>query len=224
MSLALSMPPCLVHVTSLQKSGTPALRLTLHDSHRCILRTQNSGASIPFAAVKYGPRAEVQPGLIFVMDRTVGNLLEQTPPFLLGLWLHAMAASPEVAARLGWWWLMLRASYPIAFAYPSMSPRLWGLQRRLGIRLCGQRPQSGFGPFALQHDPPASGSSSGRPQASDGLGQLGRHLWPTRRHTGLVFHNRHQLGILRHLPVVHRGMEPAVRCGRALLVTPYTLL
>ena len=23
------------------------------------------------------------------MDRTVGNLLEQTPPFLLGLWLHA---------------------------------------------------------------------------------------------------------------------------------------
>ena len=135
---------------------------------------QNSGASIPFAAVKYGPRAEVQPGLIFVMDRTVGNLLEQTPPFLLGLWLHAMAASPEVAARLGWWWLMLRASYPIAFAYPSMSPRLWGLQRRLGIRLCGQRPQSGFGPFALQHDPPASGSSSGRPQASDGLGQLGR--------------------------------------------------
>ena len=99
-SLALSMPPCLVHVTSLQKSGTPALRLTLHDSHRCILRTQNSGASIPFAAVKYGPRAEVQPGLIFVMDRTVGNLLEQTPPFLLGLWLHAMAASPEVAARL----------------------------------------------------------------------------------------------------------------------------
>jgi len=168
------MPPCLVHVTSLQKSGTPALRLTPHDSHRCILRTQNSGASIPFAAVKYGPRAEVQPGLIFVMDRTVGNLLEQTPPFLLGLWLHAMAASPEVAARLGWWWLMLRASYPIAFAYPSMSPRLWGLQRRLGIRLCGQRPQSGFGPFALQHDPPASGSSSGRPQASDGLGQLGR--------------------------------------------------
>ena len=100
MSLALSMPPCLVHVTSLQKSGTPALRLTLHDSHRCILRTQNSGASIPFAAVKYGPRAEVQPGLIFVMDRTVGNLLEQTPPFLLGLWLHAMAASPEVAGGM----------------------------------------------------------------------------------------------------------------------------
>ena len=69
---------------------------------------------------------------------------------------------------------MLRASYPIAFAYPSMSPRLWGLQRRLGIRPCGQRPQSGFGPFALQHEPPASAPSSGRPQASAGLGQLGR--------------------------------------------------
>ena len=60
-------------------------------------------------------------------------MLEQTPPFLLGLWLHAMTASPATAARLGWWWLMLRASYPVAFAYPSMSPRLWGLQRRLGI-------------------------------------------------------------------------------------------
>lgn len=97
------------------------------------LARPNSGSSIPFASVKYGPRAEVQPGLIFVMDRSVGNLLEQTPPFLLGLWLHALAASPTTAARLGWWWLMLRASYPVAFAYPSMSPSLWGVQRRLGI-------------------------------------------------------------------------------------------
>ena len=90
-------------------------------------------AAIPFAAVKYGQRAEVRPGLIFVMDRSVGNLLEQTPPFLLGLWLHAMAATPLGAARLGWIWLLLRASYPVAFAYPSMSPALWGVQRRLGI-------------------------------------------------------------------------------------------
>ena len=67
-----------------------------------------------------------------VADRSVLNLLEQTPPFLLGLWLHALAASPTTAARLGWWWLMLRASYPVAFAYPSMSPSLWGVQRRLG--------------------------------------------------------------------------------------------
>ena len=124
MSLALSMPPYLVQVTSLQKSGTPMLRLTTHDSrltthdsHCFLVRTQNSGASIPFAAVKYGPRAEVQPGLIFVMDRTVGNLLEQTPPFLLGLWLHAMAASPEVAARC---WLGLRL----------------GLGLELGLALC----------------------------------------------------------------------------------------
>ena len=133
MSLALSMPPCLVHVTSLQKSGTPALRLTLHDSHRCILRTQNSGASIPFAAVKYGPRAEVQPGLIFVMDRTVGNLLEQTPPFLLALWVHALLVSMHDAARLGWVWLLLRASYPLAFSNPSWAPSLWGVQRSIGI-------------------------------------------------------------------------------------------
>jgi len=97
------------------------------------LARRNSGSSIPFAAVKYGSRAEVQPGLIFTMDRSVGNLLEQTPPFLIGVWLHALTATPVGAARLGWLWLMLRASYPIAFAYPSMSPALWGVQRRLGI-------------------------------------------------------------------------------------------
>tara|TARA_B110001452_G_scaffold146556_1_gene121856 strand:- start:889 stop:1566 length:678 start_codon:yes stop_codon:yes gene_type:complete len=92
---------------------------------------RNSDASIPFAAVKYGPRADG--GLIFVMDRSVGNLLEQTPPFLIGIWLHALAASPDHAAGLGWLWLLLRACYPVAFAYPSMTPRFWGLQRCLGI-------------------------------------------------------------------------------------------
>ena len=28
---------------------------------------------------------------------------------------------------------MLRALYPFAFAHPSMSEKLWGLQRRIGI-------------------------------------------------------------------------------------------
>ena len=41
-SLALSMPPCLVHVTSLQKSGTPALRLTPHDSGLTLLHPENA--------------------------------------------------------------------------------------------------------------------------------------------------------------------------------------
>ena len=87
---------------------------------------------LEFADVKYGP-ARSNAGLILTMDRSVGNMLEQTPPFLLGLWLYALVVSVEGAARLGWVWLLLRASYPLAFANPSMTPALWGVQRRVGI-------------------------------------------------------------------------------------------
>jgi hypothetical protein len=85
-----------------------------------------------FADVKYGSN-RAQQGLILTMDRSVGNLLEQTPPFLLALWLHALTVSPHAAAWYGWLWLLLRASYPIAFAFPSMSPAMWGVQRLVGI-------------------------------------------------------------------------------------------
>lgn len=88
--------------------------------------------TLSFADVKYGP-SRSNAGMVLTMDRSVGNMLEQTPPFLLGVWLHALAASPDDAARLGWIWLLLRASYPLAFAYPSMTPALWGLQRSIGI-------------------------------------------------------------------------------------------
>ena len=54
-------------------------------------------------------------GIIFCLDRTVGNMLEQSVPFLLGLWLHAVVVSATGASRLGWAWLLLRAGYPIAF-------------------------------------------------------------------------------------------------------------
>ena len=47
--------------------------------------------------------------------------------------MHALTVSPSMAAKLGWVWLLLRVCYPIAFAHPSMSPALWGAQRRLGI-------------------------------------------------------------------------------------------
>jgi len=87
---------------------------------------------IQFADVKYGD-TRANRGLMLTMDRTVGNLLEQTPPFMIALWLHALTASANDAAWYGWLWLLMRASYPIAFAHPSMTPALWGLQRRLGI-------------------------------------------------------------------------------------------
>lgn len=88
--------------------------------------------SLEFAQVKYG-KEHSKAGLIFTMDRTVGNMVEQTPPFLLSIWLHALIASPAIAARCGWLWLILRACYPVAFAHPSMSPSLWDAQRQLGI-------------------------------------------------------------------------------------------
>ena len=88
--------------------------------------------TLTFAAVKYGT-LNANYNLILTMDRSVGNMLEQTPPFLLALWLHALTASAADAAWFGWLWLMLRALYPFAFAHPSMSEKLWGLQRRIGI-------------------------------------------------------------------------------------------
>ena len=66
-------------------------------------------------------------------DRSVGNMLEQSVPFLLAIWLHALAKSPTTAAWYGWLWLLLRALYPLAFSHPSWSPKLWGAQRRLGV-------------------------------------------------------------------------------------------
>merc|ERR1712023_39298 len=87
---------------------------------------------LTFAEVKYG-QSHTNVGLMLTMDRSVGNLLEQTPPFLLSLWLHALTASADDAAWLGWIWLLLRATYPVAFAHPSMTPALWGVQRRIGI-------------------------------------------------------------------------------------------
>lgn len=95
-------------------------------------RESGKSSGITFASVKYSGRANTS-GLIFVMDRSVGNMLEQTPPFLLGVWLHAIAVSPEDAAWYGWFWLVMRATYPIMFAHPSMSPALWNAQRRFGI-------------------------------------------------------------------------------------------
>ena len=87
---------------------------------------------LTFAEVKYGPMNK-NVSMILTMDRSVGNMLEQTPPFLLSLWLHALVASADNAAWHGWLWLLLRALYPVAFAHPSMSPALWGIQRQVGI-------------------------------------------------------------------------------------------
>lgn len=51
-------------------------------------------------------------------DRAVGNYLEQTPPFLVALWLHAAFVSPHRAACAGWTWIAARAVYPWVYRLP----------------------------------------------------------------------------------------------------------
>lgn len=75
------------------------------------------GAPAPaWASLKYD-RSQQRRGLIFVMERTVGNYVEQSLPFLLGLWMNAAIATPADAAKLGWTWLLLRCCYPLCFAH-----------------------------------------------------------------------------------------------------------
>lgn len=47
-----------------------------------------------------------------------GNYLEQTPPFLAALWLHAAFVSPTSAAAAGWAWVGSRALYPWVYRLP----------------------------------------------------------------------------------------------------------
>ena len=97
-----------------------------------VAQSRLSGKPIEFADVKYGP-AKPHRGLVLTMDRTVGNMLEQSLPFLLSLWLNALTGSPHDASWYGWIWLLLRATYPVGFAHPDMTPALWCVQRKLGI-------------------------------------------------------------------------------------------
>ena len=80
--------------------------------------TTSSGGSAnakapSLAEVKYGGK-----GAVLAADRAVANFLEQTPPFLLALLLHAALVSASGAARCGWIWLGARAIYPFVFANP----------------------------------------------------------------------------------------------------------
>lgn len=58
--------------------------------------------------VKYGGKAIP----VLRMERTVGNFLEQSVPFYLGLFLHAVFVSPNAAAKAGWLWIAFRCYYP----------------------------------------------------------------------------------------------------------------
>ena len=62
--------------------------------------------------IKYG----VVPNLkMRCADRTVGNYVEQSIPFMVALWSHAIFISPVSAARCGWTWLFCRSYYPFVY-------------------------------------------------------------------------------------------------------------
>lgn len=46
-------------------------------------------------------------------DRAVQNTLEQMGPFLVAMWMYALAVSPTAAAGLGGVYVALRAVYPV---------------------------------------------------------------------------------------------------------------
>lgn len=63
--------------------------------------------------VKYGQKHK---GTLWA-DRSVGNLLEQLPPFFLSLISYALFVSANNAALLGWAWIGFRALYPFLFGH-----------------------------------------------------------------------------------------------------------
>lgn len=57
-------------------------------------------------------------GAVLDADRAVGNLLEQSLPFLVSLLAHAALVDAAGAARCGWVWIVCRLVYPFAFRLP----------------------------------------------------------------------------------------------------------
>ena len=64
---------------------------------------------IGLEAIKYGRSGGK---VMLEANRTVGNMVEQSAPFLVALWAHARFLDPIRAAKLGWVWLAFRALYP----------------------------------------------------------------------------------------------------------------
>jgi hypothetical protein len=54
-----------------------------------------------------------------IADRTIGDMVEQSLPFLCMLALHATLLDSGSAAQLGWVWLLFRAIYPIVYAHDT---------------------------------------------------------------------------------------------------------
>jgi hypothetical protein len=72
--------------------------------------------AVSFIEVKYkGVVGTKYQALILCGDRTIGNMMEQSLPFIVSLWMHALLVSVRSASVFGWAWLWFRAFYPLAF-------------------------------------------------------------------------------------------------------------
>ena len=67
--------------------------------------------------IKYGP-SSYKDRRIVSANRTVGNMLEQMPIFLSGLWLVAILTSDDTHASMcGWVYVAFRSIYPMLYIY-----------------------------------------------------------------------------------------------------------
>ena len=69
--------------------------------------------NISFGKIKYFSTDK----LTLTAQRTVGNTLEQSVPFLTGLFLHTVFVSSNSASNLCWLYIVTRAPYPFTFYY-----------------------------------------------------------------------------------------------------------
>jgi hypothetical protein len=74
-------------------------------------QAKSKEGKVSFSKIKYGSTDK----LALMADRSVGNLIEQSIPFLFSLWMCAVFYSPSYAARHGWYWLLSRSYYPFVF-------------------------------------------------------------------------------------------------------------
>jgi hypothetical protein len=103
----------LLYVFLFKQSGTAFLA---HIKLRAAAKAKDSAAKAPtLAEVKYGGNKS---GDVLTADRTVANYLEQTIPFLVSMYLHAVLVSASGAAFCGWIWLAARVLYPFVFKLP----------------------------------------------------------------------------------------------------------
>ena len=68
---------------------------------------------VSFKEFKYASTERIP----LLLDRTVGNTMEQAIPFLTALWMHAVFVSPDSAGFIGWIYVITRAFYPVGFYF-----------------------------------------------------------------------------------------------------------